>query len=338
MNELWQAFIQITASVNALLLGLVIIFSRRLHRTRSRHKLGIALLCYAYLLLSFTAKDNLWLPLNWWFLLFDYLVVLLASALFLDYMSGSLSRVSISKLFYLPPVAFFLVALLLGRGFVLGSAINVIVVLQVAYTVLTTRVFIRQSRGLANRPRHLLVLLVGLWVLHVFQFSRMLLPGVGWLFDIVPLAGAAVLLVLTVLVLTDPRALRSMSEVGIATPDTRDAAEAVAAYMRAEKPYLDPHLSVRALAEAVGLAPRELSKAIGSSADGNFYSFVNRFRVGEARHLLADSAEARTSVEAIGLMAGFRSRSTFYEAFKRETGITPAQFRIERAGSDSVSD
>ena len=337
MDELWQAFIQITASVNALLLGFVIIFSRRLHRTRARLKLGVAMLCYGYLLLSFTAKDNLWLPLNWWLLLFDYLVALLASALFLDYTSSSLSRVSISKAYYLPPLLFFFVAVLLGPDFVLGNAINVLVILQLAYTALTTRVFFSHSRSLASYPRHLPVMLAGLWILHVLQFSRMLLPGVGWLFDIVPLAGAAVFLVLTALVLTDPQALRSMRQVGFAKPVAREAAEAVEAYMSAEKPHLDPRLTVERLAEVVGLAPRELSNVIGNSPDGTFYNFVNRFRVDEARQLLTDPAEARTSVEAIGLMAGFRSRSTFYEAFKRITGVTPAQYRSERVGSDSVS-
>lgn len=338
MDELWQAFVQVTASVNAMLLGIVIIFSRRLRRTRSRHKLGIAVLCYGYLLLSFTATDNLWLPLKSWHLLLDYLIALFASALFLDYVSGSLSRESISKAYYLPPLLFVLVALFLGHDFIFGAAINVLVVLQVGYTVMATKVFISQSRELASWPRHLPVMLASLWIVHVLQLSRTLMPGVGWLFDIVPLAGAAVFLVLTVLVLTDPQALRSISQVGIAMPATRESADAVEAYMSTERPYLDPNLSAGRLAEAVGLAPRELSKVIGNSPDGSFYNFVNRFRVGEARRLLADPAEARTSIEAIGLMAGFRSRSTFYDAFKREAGVTPAQFRSREAGSESVSD
>lgn len=115
MDELWQAFFQITASVNALMLGAVIIFSRKLHRTSSRQKLGIALLCYGYLLLSFTARDNLWLTLAPWLVLLNYVIVLLASALFFDYMSGSLGRTSVSKLYYLLPLLFVVVALSIGR-------------------------------------------------------------------------------------------------------------------------------------------------------------------------------------------------------------------------------
>jgi len=72
-----------------------------------------------------------------------------------------------------------------------------------------------------------------------------------------------------------------------------------------------------------------LSRLLGNSDDGNFYNFINRYRVREAKELLRSAAESRTSVEAIGLMAGFRSRSTFYEAFRKDTGKTPAQFRKE---------
>lgn len=337
MNELWQAFVQITASVNALLLGGVLILSPRLHRTRSRQKLGLALLGYGYLLLSFTAKDNLWLPLNWWLLLSDYVIVLLAAALFMDYMTASLGRRNVSRLYYLPPLAFAILSVIAGPEFLLGPAINIVVILQFAYTCLTTWVFVRSGRGLASRPRHLVVLLGGLWVLHVFQFGRMLMPDVGWLFDIVPLIGAAIFLAFTVLVLTDSRALRTLSQLDVAPDSPADTTRVIETYMQAEQPYLDPRLNLEQLANAIGMSSRDLSRVIGTGPDGSFYNFVNRFRVGEARQLLGDPRESRTSVEAIGLMAGFRSRSTFYEAFKRETGMTPAQFRKEHAGSATMS-
>ena len=84
----------------------------------------------------------------------------------------------------------------------------------------------------------------------------------------------------------------------------------------------------RRASAAAGVSPRRLSEIVNQA--GGFYEYVNHFRVDAARRLLADPAERRTSIEAIGLMTGFRSRSTFYEAFKRETGSTPGAWRTSR--------
>lgn len=328
-DELWQAFIQVTGSANAFLLGGILILSPRLHKTRSRHKLGAALLAYGYLLLSFTAVDNFWVPTAWWIILSDYVIVLLASALFLDYVSGALGRGNVSRLFYLPPIAFLVFAMIMGTGFILGRAINVVIVTQIAYTCLTTWVYLSSVKNLVSRVHHLRMLIIGLWILHAFQFSRMLLPGVGWVFDLVPLAGAALILTFTVLVLTDSRSLMALSQVVGDGPASTLSLDAVDLYMKTEKPHLDSRLTLGQLARAMNAPERELSAFFGKSVDGNFYNFVNRHRVQEAKDLLGSAAEARTSVEAIGLMAGFRSRSTFYDAFRKDTGKTPAQFRKE---------
>ena len=326
-DELWQAFVQVTGAANAFLLGGILILSPRLHKTRSRHKLGAALVAYGYLLLSFTAVDNLWIPTAWWILLSDYVIVILASALFLDYVNGSLGRGNVSRLFYVPPLLFLVFALLMGTEFIMGPAINVVVITQIAYTGLTTWIYITSMRNLVSRVHHLRMLIIGLWVLHAFQFSRMLLPYIGWMFDLVPLAGAALILIFTVLVLTDSRSLMALSQVIDERPAPSLSLVEIDLYMTTEKPHLDSRLTLGQLAHAIGTRERELSALFGNSEDGNFYNFINRHRVQEAKTLLRSATEARTSVEAIGLMAGFRSRSTFYEAFRKDTGKTPAQFR-----------
>lgn len=326
-DELWQAFVQITGGVNAVLLGAILIFSPRMNRTRGRQRLGLALLAYGYLLFSFTAVDNFWVPLSAWVLVSDYVIVLAASALFLDYMSGSLGRGDVSRLFYLPAPLFLVAAPLFGRDFIFGAAINWVIIMQVAYTCLTTWVYLSSHRTLASRVYHLRVLLIGLWILHTFQLSRMLFPSSGWLFDLVPLVGTVLVLAFTALVLTDSRTLRALSQVvPDHPPHSVDTAD-IDVYMRSEKPYLDSRLTLQQLADAVGVAPRQLSPLIQATSDRNFYQFVNKYRVDEAKRLLADPREQRTSVEAIGLMAGFRARSTFYEAFRRDVGKTPAQYR-----------
>ena len=326
-DELWQAFVQITGAANALILGSVLVFGPRMHRTRSRKKFGSALIAYAYLLFSFTAVEYSWFPAVWWVWLVDYVVVLLASALFLDYMSDAVGRGPVSRLWYLSPALLVLLAALMGGEFVAGPAISVVVLVQLAYSCVTTWLYIAYGRKLATRGHHLYVLLIGLWILHAFQLSVMVAPTVSWLFDAVPLIGAVLIIALTILVITDPRSLRSLAQVTPTHRSTTLTLQTLDHYMRTECPHLDPRLSLDDLAAALGIAARDLSQLIKSSNGGNFYQFVNGHRVAEARRLLTDPAERRTSIEAIGLMAGFRSRSTFYDSFRRETGQTPAHYR-----------
>ncbi len=170
------------------------------------------------------------------------------------------------------------------------------------------------------------MLVGGVLALHAAQLLRIAFPDSRWLFDAVPLVGAAYFIGLTWLVVTDPRALRRLTD-RPRPPDSdlTGARTAVDDYMRREEPHLDPSLSLESLAAALGLSPRRLSEIVNEA--GGFYEYVNRHRVEAACRLLADPAERRTSIEAIGLMTGFRSRSTFYEAFKRETGATPGAWR-----------
>ncbi len=329
-HDLWQAIIQITGGINAILLGILLLFSPRLHRTRARQKFGLALLAYGYLLFSFTAVDNLWVPGVWWIWYIDFFVVLLASALFLDYMNGALGAGSISRYFYLPAIMLLVFLPILGTRFIAGpAAIEIVIGVQIVYTVMTTWLYIKSNRRLLKRPRHLRVLLIGLWSLHAFQVARLLLSGSDWLFDGVPLLGALLILLLTALVLTDSRSLRMFSQVASLPATLPLDIEAINQYMRVDQPYLDSGLGLEELAGALGLSRGELSRLISETTDGNFYAYINRYRVTKAIELLRDPDEQRTSIEAIGLMSGFRARSTFYEAFRREVGKTPAQYRSE---------
>jgi len=97
--------------------------------------------------------------------------------------------------------------------------------------------------------------------------------------------------------------------------------------MEEEKPYLDPALSLNALASEAGMQPGELSRAVNEAAGSNFYDFVNSYRIEEAKRLLRDQAHRDRSVLDIAFGAGFRSKSTFNACFRKFTGLTPLSFR-----------
>jgi len=83
-------------------------------------------------------------------------------------------------------------------------------------------------------------------------------------------------------------------------------------------------LSLSRLAEAAGMNVHLASKAINECSGGNFYDWVNLYRIDKAKSLLLDSD---AQVSRICYDVGFNSKSTFYAAFKKVTGLTPGAYR-----------
>lgn len=94
-----------------------------------------------------------------------------------------------------------------------------------------------------------------------------------------------------------------------------------------EKLYLLPDLTLRTLAERIHLSERKLSGLINDEMNTTFYDLINKYRVEEAKKRLKSSVYDKYTVVAIGDACGFNSKSSFYRIFKKETGLTPTQFK-----------
>lgn len=89
--------------------------------------------------------------------------------------------------------------------------------------------------------------------------------------------------------------------------------------------FLDSKLSLPDLADRLGVSVNYLSQTINEQAGQNFFDFVNSYRVDLAKKLLVESG--KMNVLAIAMDSGFNSKSAFYNAFKKQTGMTPSEFR-----------
>lgn len=98
-------------------------------------------------------------------------------------------------------------------------------------------------------------------------------------------------------------------------------------YMNAAKPYLDPSLTIQQIADGVGIPVRELSLLINKQIGKHFFDFVNEYRIGEAKKILADSEKQDLTVLEILYSVGFNSKSSFNTAFKKHTNTTPTKYR-----------
>lgn len=105
--------------------------------------------------------------------------------------------------------------------------------------------------------------------------------------------------------------------------------EKLTAFMDAEKPYLEPELTLAQIAEQVKIPAHSVSQIINEKLDVNFLDFINGYRVKEAQAKLVDPKFDHYTIISIAYEAGFNSKSTFYTAFKKQTGMTPSKYRKE---------
>jgi AraC-like DNA-binding protein len=107
--------------------------------------------------------------------------------------------------------------------------------------------------------------------------------------------------------------------------------------MKTEKLYQEPELTLQQLAEKLSLNSHQVSQAINDGMNKNFYDLVNGHRVEEAKRLLLDPKNRNYTILSVGFEAGFNSKTTFNTVFKKFTGLTPTEFRMEQRTPATVA-
>ena len=95
--------------------------------------------------------------------------------------------------------------------------------------------------------------------------------------------------------------------------------------MNVKNYYKNRDLKITNFAQSLELPVYQVSQIINESTGKSFTDFVNEYRVKEAKRILSNNYSKYT-IEGIGHEAGFKSRSSFYNAFKKHTGLTPSQY------------
>ena len=92
------------------------------------------------------------------------------------------------------------------------------------------------------------------------------------------------------------------------------------------KSYLDPELSLRALAGQIDMHPNHLSWILNKNIGKNFNEFINHYRIEAFKSISGDRENKNLTIEGLAYESGFNSKTVFNTYFKRETGLTPRQF------------
>ncbi|MBP1672605.1 MAG: transcriptional regulator, AraC family [Bacteroidetes bacterium] len=97
--------------------------------------------------------------------------------------------------------------------------------------------------------------------------------------------------------------------------------------MEKEKLYLNEECNLQSFSQLVNESPNIVSMIINQHYNTTFPDFLNQYRVQESIKMLSELKDKKYSIEGIAYECGFGNRTSFYNAFKKHTGMLPNEYR-----------
>jgi AraC-like DNA-binding protein len=125
---------------------------------------------------------------------------------------------------------------------------------------------------------------------------------------------------------------------GLTEGERNNLMERLNEVMRLKKPYLECDLTISNLASLIDTDIHKLSQVINGSFNKNFYDYVNSFRIEESKRLLSNPESEKYKIISIAWDSGFSTKSSFYNAFRKNTGLTPGEYqeKIKKSHSNAI--
>ncbi|OXB15977.1 helix-turn-helix domain-containing protein [Flavobacterium reichenbachii] len=89
--------------------------------------------------------------------------------------------------------------------------------------------------------------------------------------------------------------------------------------------YLNPDFSLEEAAKELKVTKHLLSQYVNEILGKSFSNLIKEYRIEKAKRLL--ETEKNFTLESLGYDSGFNSKSSFFTAFKKITGSTPAEYQ-----------
>ena len=100
-------------------------------------------------------------------------------------------------------------------------------------------------------------------------------------------------------------------------------------YLSESKVYLNPALTIKDVADAIGMASADIAQAFAINDGTHFTTIINRMRIERATKAITLDSKNEQNFDTLTYQSGFTSREAFFKAFKHIMGKTPIEFLNE---------
>ncbi len=114
---------------------------------------------------------------------------------------------------------------------------------------------------------------------------------------------------------------------GLKSDDVKNHLQTLQLCMQDSEVWKDTELSISKLANQTSIPKYHISEVLNGHLGKSFYVFVNEYRIEYAKKLLMDKKYNSWSIEAIAYECGFNSKAAFNSFFKKQTHVTPSEFK-----------
>lgn len=122
-----------------------------------------------------------------------------------------------------------------------------------------------------------------------------------------------------------------VSSIKKSVPPKADRFEFIDNAIKKERLYTDSLISLNTLSEKFGLSEGYISQLINHYAQCNFATYINNLRIEEAKRLLTNTDYKDYTIVSIALESGFNSKSAFYTVFKKNTNLSPTEYKKQNS-------
>ena len=102
--------------------------------------------------------------------------------------------------------------------------------------------------------------------------------------------------------------------------------------------YLRPNLCLNDLSIETGIPMEYVNQVLSEKLNSTFFEFISKYKIVEAKRLLTQINNDPFSISNVAIESGFNTDESFVVLFKKQTKMSPENYRIKYFNIDPGSD